>query len=119
MLRLVWLCCAPCEFGEHVFLAHGVGISSEQIDATKTGSTADIWSPHERAILMAVEELFANAMISDATWAQLAKSWDDTQSMELPILIGHYQQTGYVQNSLPLRLHPGNEGLLAKKTSAI
>ncbi len=114
VLRLGWLCGAPYEFGEHVFIALGVGITHEEVDAVKTGSGAVCWTSHERAILRAVEELHQGAMISDATWAELAKNWDEKQLIELPILVGHYQQTAYVQNAIRLRLHDGNEGLLAR-----
>ncbi len=113
VLRLGWLCGAPYEFGEHVFIARGVGVSTEEIDAVKTGSAAGCWTTHEKAILAAVEELHTSAMISDATWAELEKSWDEKQLIELPILIGHYQQTAYVQNAIRLRLHAGNDGLLS------
>jgi alkylhydroperoxidase family enzyme len=114
VLRIGWLCGAPYEFGEHVFIAYGAGIAAEEIDAVKTGSSDPCWSPHERAILAAVEELHSGAMISDATWDMLSQSWDEKQLIELPVLVGHYQQTAYVQNAIRLRLHPGNEGLLAE-----
>ena len=113
VLRIGWLCGAPYEFGEHVFLAKDQGIGSEQVAAVKRGSNDPIWTPHQRAVLSAVEELHADAMITDATWALLAATYDDRQLIELPMLVGHYQQTAYVQNTLRLRLHRGNKGLLA------
>lgn len=114
VLRIGWLCGAPYEFGEHVFMAHDVGVSSDEVDAIKTGPSDPSWSEHERAILMAVDELYRNAMISDRTWAVLSKNFDDCQLIELPVLVGQYQQVAYVQNSLKLRLHPGNDGLKAR-----
>ena len=69
---------------------------------------------HAQAILRAAEELFADAMISDETWATLSKRLDDRQLIELPILIGQYQAVAYYQNSLRLRLHNGNLGLKAR-----
>jgi alkylhydroperoxidase family enzyme len=113
VLRIGWLCGAPYEFGEHVFVARDHGFDARQIAAVKQGPAAALWSPHERAVLHAVDELHARAMISDATWAALAASYDERQLIELPMVVGHYQQTAYVQNSLRLRLHPGNNGLLS------
>jgi alkylhydroperoxidase family enzyme len=113
VLRVGWLCGAPYEFGEHVFLARDQGFDAAQIAAVKQGSSAPLWSDHERAVLLAVEELHGGGAISDATWAALAAVYDQRQLIELPMLIGHYQQTAYVQNALRMRLHPGNEGLLA------
>jgi alkylhydroperoxidase family enzyme len=114
ILRIGWLCQAPYEWGEHVLVAKHVGVSSEDIERITRGSAAPGWSEHDRAILRAAEELFADAMISDETWATLSKRLDDRQLIELPILIGQYQVVAYYQNSLRLRLHNGNLGLKAR-----
>lgn len=114
ILRIGWLCQAPYEFGEHVHVAKKVGITSVEIERITVGSAALGWCEHEQAILRAVEELHANAIISDATWATLAKRLDDRQLIELPIVIGQYQTVAYYQNSLKLRLHEGNLGLKAR-----
>jgi alkylhydroperoxidase family enzyme len=114
ILRIGWLCQAPYEWGEHVLIAKKVGITSEDIERITQGSAAAGWDDHERAILKAVEELYDEAMISDATWATLAQRLDERQLIELPILIGQYQGVAYYQNSLRLRLHEGNLGLKAR-----
>jgi alkylhydroperoxidase family enzyme len=113
VLRIGWLCGAPYEFGEHVFLARDQGFDAAQFAAVKQGSAAAGWTAHERVVLRAVEELHGEAAISDATWAALAAIYDERQLIELPMLVGHYQQLAYVQNALRLRLHPGSEGLLS------
>jgi alkylhydroperoxidase family enzyme len=114
ILRVGWLCQAPYEWGEHVIIAKKLGITSDEIEAITIGSGAPGWSEHEAAILRAVEELLADAMISDATWDVLAKRLDERQLIELPSLIGQYQAVAYYQNSLRLRLHGGNLGLRAR-----
>ncbi len=114
ILRIAWHCGAPYEFGEHVFFAHRLGITSEEIDAVKTGPDAGNWSAHERLVITAADELFENAVISDATWAGLAQSYDERQLIELPIVIGQYHSMAYLLNTLRARLHEGNAGLLAR-----
>lgn len=114
VLRIGWLCQAPYEWGEHVHVAKKVGITSAEIERITAGSAAPGWCEHEQAILRAVEELYENAIISDATWATLAKRLDERQLIELPIVIGQYQTVAYYQNSLRLRLHDGNLGLKAR-----
>lgn len=114
ILRVGWLCQAPYEFGEHVHVAKSVGISSDEIERVTQGSSAPGWNEHEQAILKAVDELHGDAMISDATWATLARRLDERQLIELPIVIGQYQTVAYYQNSLRLRLHDGNQGLGAR-----
>ncbi len=97
VLRTGWLCQAPFEWGAHVAI----------------GSSAPGWSDHDRAILKAVEELHDDAMISDETWAKLEADFSKKLLIELLVMIGQYHSLAYVQNSLRLRLNPGNEGLLA------
>ena len=53
-------------------------------------------------------------MISDGTWQVLAKTMTDEQLIELPVLIGQYVGTAYVQNSWRVRLRQGNPGMTAK-----
>lgn len=114
VLRIGWLCQAPYEWGEHVIVAKKVGLTSQDIERITIGSGADGWTPLERAILRATEELYEQAMISDETWAVLAASLSEVQLIELPILVGQYQAVAYYQNSLRLRLHDGNAGLSAR-----
>ena len=113
ILRTGWLCQAPYEFGEHFNQAVRAGFTVEEIDRIVIGSVASEWNEHERAILRTVEELHAHAMVSDETWATLAEHLDDGQCVELLLLIGQFVATAYFQNSLRLRLDPGNLGLAA------
>lgn len=114
ILRIGWLCQAPYEWGEHVYVAKSVGLTSADIERITIGSSAIEWNELDRAILAAVEELHSNAMISDATWTILERHLNEQQLIELPIVIGQYQTVSYYQNSLRLRLHEGNLGLHAR-----
>jgi alkylhydroperoxidase family enzyme len=114
ILRMGWLCHAPYEWGEHVLIAKKAGITSAEIEAITTGSTAPDWNVDDRAVLCAVEELYADAMISDTTWATLAARYNEQQLIELPVVIGQYQAVAYYQNALRLRLHHDNPGLSAR-----
>ena len=111
VLRNAWLIGAPYEWGEHVDIGKRCGMSAEEVARTATGSTAPGWTEHEAAICKGVEELQADTMISDATWATLAKTWDDTQLMEFPILVGQYTSTAFMQNSVRVHLAEDNPGL--------
>lgn len=114
ILRIAWLCQAPYEWGEHVLVARDIGITRDAVERVTQGPDAPGWTPLEAAVLRAADELYDDAMISDATWAVLAEHFDDRQLIELPMLIGQYQGVAYYQNSLRLRLHNGNEGLKAR-----
>ena len=115
VLRVGWLCQAPWEWGEHVKLGKRLGrLTDEEVTRVTVGSTAPEWNDHDRALLQAVEELRADAMISDKTWNVLSRSLDERQLLELPILVGQYQGVAYLENSARFRLIPGNPGLSAR-----
>lgn len=113
VLRLAWISGAPFEWGGHVTIAKGCGLSEEEIDRVKQGPDAPGWSARDAAIQRAVEELHADTMISDETWQGLSSCFDEAQLVEFVLLIGHYTTVAYYQNALRFRLPEGNEGLLA------
>jgi alkylhydroperoxidase family enzyme len=114
ILRNAWICQAPYEWGEHVAIGKRIGLTSEEIERVTQGPDAPGWTEHERALLVAVAELHKSAMISDATWNVLAQTLDEAQLLEVPLLVGQYQGTAYLQNALRLPLRAGNPGLAAR-----
>ena len=111
ILRLAWLAQAPYEWGSHLVIARRVGVTDEEIERATQGSSAPGWSEHEAAILRGVEELLGDFALSDATWATLAKTWDEVQMIEFPSMVGQYVVTAYIQNSIRTPLEEGNGGL--------
>lgn len=111
VLRIGWLLRAPYEWGEHVDIGQRYGVSKEEIQRVIEGSAAPGWTEHEAAILRAVEEILADQTVSDATWAVLARTWDEQQLLEFPMMVGQYVCTAIVQNTLRIRLENGKPGL--------
>ena len=119
-LRTSWLCQAPYEFGEHVRLATSLRcVNSEEVSCVVEGSTAAAWGEHDRAVLDAAEDLHGGAMIADDTWDQLARTYDDTQLIELPMAVGQATMVAYFQNACRFRLAPANDGLRARRRVAL
>ena len=115
ILRVGWMTGAPYEWNAHVDMAKRLtNISPEEIERVIIGSTAPGWSAHDAALLRAVEEMMANAMVTDETWAILAKAYNDAQLIEFPILVGQYLGVAYLQNSIRARLMPNQIGLSAR-----
>ena len=115
VLRTGWLLGAPYEFGEHIERTRATGVTDEEIDRlVEQGSAWPGWNDHDRAILKAAEELRADVMISDETWAILAARYSESQLFELCVLIGQFTNVAYFQNALRCRLEPSNPGLAAR-----
>lgn len=103
ILRLALLARAPFEWCEHVDIGKAFGVTPEEIERVIDGSDAPGWTPHEAALLRAVEELLADHCMSDATWATLAQTYDEKQMLEVPMLVGAYLMTALQQNSLKIQ----------------
>lgn len=115
VLRVGWLCGAPFEWGEHVAIGRrACGFTPDETEWLTIGSSAPGWTDSERALLRAVEEMVDDAMISDDTWAALARDRTEQQLIELPLLVGQYLGVAYLQNALRIRMLKGNVGLTAR-----
>jgi len=115
ILRVGWLCQSPHEWGEHVKIGKNVGgLTTEEVARIALGSGAAEWNTHDRALLQAVEELHADAMIAETTWTVLSQSLNEKQLIELLVLVGQYQGFAYLHNSLRIRLGEDNKGLFAR-----
>jgi alkylhydroperoxidase family enzyme len=112
IMRSMWLCGAPYQWGEHLERTKATGLTNAEIERLKQGSEADGWSALQKAILRAAEELHADSLISDETWAVLARAFDESQLIELVVLIGQFTSVAYLLNSLRLRLEGANKGFL-------
>jgi alkylhydroperoxidase family enzyme len=110
ILRTGWLCRSEYEWGQHVVIARGVGVTDDEIDRTKQGSDAEGWSAVDATLLRAAEELHENGCIGDDTWRALADRYDDPQLIEVPMLVGHYHMVAFTLNSLGVQREPGVPG---------
>jgi alkylhydroperoxidase family enzyme len=59
----------------------------------------------------AADELHADAVLSDATWAALAEGYDTQQLIEVPMVAGQYHLVAFTLNSLGVQREDGVEGL--------
>jgi 4-carboxymuconolactone decarboxylase len=107
ILRIGWLCRSAYEWGQHVGIALGSGLSQAEIDRIPSGADAAGWSELERALLRATDELHADAFISNATWAALAAHLDTQQLMDLIFTVGQYNLVSMALNSLGVQPEPG------------
>ena len=113
VLRTGWVCDAEYEWSQLVVLARQAGVSDAEVERVASGPDAPGWTPHEAALLRAVDELHATSDVSDRTWGQLAERYDDAQLIELVALVGQYHLVAFATNALRVQLEPGAEGYSA------
>jgi alkylhydroperoxidase family enzyme len=117
ILRTAWNCGAEYEFGQHVLIAMGAGLTREEVDRVPLGPDDNGWSAEDALLLKAADELHAASKLTDETWAALQARYDERQIMEVPFLVGHYHMVGFVLNSFGVQREDGVPGFPAAGSS--
>jgi len=104
--RVAWKTSSTYEWYQHVRMGSAEGLSTEQLYAVAQGPDEEVWTPLERALLLAADETIDSFRISNATWEQLARTFDEAQLFELVHLIGSYFALATVMHSVGLRADP-------------
>jgi alkylhydroperoxidase family enzyme len=117
ILRIGWLCNSEYEWAQHVRLGKAIGLTDDDISRICDGPTAEGLSKHDRLLLLAVEELRGDAMISDTTWAGLSKSYNQKQMMDVVFTVGQYNLVSMALNSFGVQLDEGLEGFSQLKSA--
>jgi alkylhydroperoxidase family enzyme len=89
IIRTAWLCGSDYELEHHLKVGAEVGLTVDDLAAV-TGEGSESWTPRERLLVAAAEELHANHTITDTTWQGLTAHLTTEQLVELPMLVGHY-----------------------------
>ena len=110
ILRTGWLCRSEYEWGQHVIIPRGCGVTDEEIERAKAGPEAEGWAPFDAALLRAADELHNDAFISDATWAALLERFDTQEMIDVIFAVGQYHVVSMALNSLGVQLDEGVRG---------
>jgi alkylhydroperoxidase family enzyme len=110
ILRTGWLCRSEYEWGQHVIIAKGVGVTDEEIERVKAGPDAEGWAAFDAALLRAADELHNDAFISDPTWEALSERFSTKQMIDVIFAVGQYHVVSMALNSLGVQLDEGVKG---------
>jgi len=97
---------AEYEWLQHKVIGLDHGMTPEEVEATRVGPDADVWSPFEAALVRAVDELLDNACIGDDTYAVLAAELDARQLMDLVFTVGAYDLLAMAMRTFGLEVDP-------------
>jgi alkylhydroperoxidase family enzyme len=67
-----------------------VGMTDTEIARVPQGAAAEGWTPHEAALITAVDDLQRDWEINDAAWATLKERYSDEQMIDLVFLVGEF-----------------------------
>jgi len=110
ILRIGWLCRSEYEWGQHVIIGKRSGLNDEDIQRIMKGSDADGWNSFEKTLIRAVDELYIDSFISDATWNALAEHYNTHQMLDLIFTVGQYNLVSMFLNSIGVQREDGVPG---------
>ncbi|MGP2441539.1 carboxymuconolactone decarboxylase family protein [Streptomyces sp. JW3] len=82
VLRVAWRRRCRYEWAQHVPMARRAGVTEDDLDDVRTGAGT--------LVNRAVDELETASVLSDATYAELAKQWDERQLLDFVFTVGGY-----------------------------
>jgi AhpD family alkylhydroperoxidase len=91
ILRVAHLRDCAYEFEHHIHLGKRAGVTSADVDRVKVGPAADGWTPRERVLLEAVDQLHERQDLDDAAWDAVRAHLDEATTIEFILLVGHYE----------------------------
>jgi alkylhydroperoxidase family enzyme len=104
ILRIGWLCQAEYEWATHIPRAKQAGLAEKEITRITKGPDAEGWHVDDALLLRAVDELYHDAFISDATWHILASTYSTQQLMDLVFTVGQYTLVSMALNTFGVPL---------------
>jgi alkylhydroperoxidase family enzyme len=90
------------EYSQHLKVARMVKVADEKLDAIKGWATSDQFTPVERAVMAATDELVGRNLVEDETFAELKKHLSDPQILELFYVISLWRMHGMMVRALHL-----------------
>jgi alkylhydroperoxidase family enzyme len=90
------------EYSQHLKVARMFKVADDKLNAIKGWATSDKFTPAERAVMAATDELVGRNLVEDETFAELKKHLSDPQIMELFYVIGLWRMHGMIVRALHL-----------------
>jgi 4-carboxymuconolactone decarboxylase len=106
LLRVAWRTRARYEWVHHVRLAKTYGVDAGDVAAIAQGDSQS-WSPLERDLVAATDQLLDDYRVDDDTWGRLRDQLTDAQLVELPFIVGAYTCLAMAFNSWELQVEDG------------
>jgi alkylhydroperoxidase family enzyme len=103
ILRVAWRTRSGYEWNQHHRMGSAEGLTDEQLQAVSEGPDSAVWTPEQRSMLKAADEMIDRFSVSEETWQVLASWLNEAELFELLFVIGGYLCLATVLNSLGLQ----------------
>jgi alkylhydroperoxidase family enzyme len=109
ILRVAWRTRSEYEWTQHARIGQEAGLTVAQVHAIPEGVDGVVWTPVERALLSATDQMIERQCVDDTTWTQLAAHFDRAELLEILFIAGAYLCFAVVVNSARLQPDPPTE----------
>jgi 4-carboxymuconolactone decarboxylase len=104
ILRVAATANCAYELSHHQRLGRAEGLTAAEIGAITNGSPGETLAQADGLLVQAVDELISDHLVSDGTWAALAKTHTDQQMMDLVCTVGGYLALATAANSFGVQI---------------
>jgi alkylhydroperoxidase family enzyme len=100
ILRVAAVRGSDYEFAQHRTLGRRAGLAEGDLDRVRLGSHADGWTDRQSLLLRVTESLLEQRDLDDDLWAELRRVADERTTIELVMLVGHYDMLATTLHTL-------------------
>ncbi len=99
IMRTAWITGATYMWSSHLQTSVNCGLSPEMYAPIQRGADDPYFTPFERTVIRATEELVGDRKVSDVQWNALMAEWDERQMLDFLFTVGAYVMIAGVMRS--------------------
>ncbi len=104
ILRVAWRCRSAYQWQQHVPIALRAGLTPGEVAGAAEERPAMSFTERQRAVLAVSDELVARRSLADPTWSLVRAVLNEHETIELCLLVGHYQGLASVIGGLGIQV---------------
>ena len=108
IMRIGWLCGSEYEWGAHAPAGRRAGMTDADVQHVMAGPPPSGGS-FDDTLLRAVDELYADDVVSETTWRELSSRYGPKELLDLLVTTGGYRMVTMSLNTFGVQLEPGGE----------
>ena len=99
IMRTAWITGAVYMWSSHLNPSISCGLSDDMYAPIQNGADDPYFTPFERVVMLATEELVRKHKIGDAQWQALSAEWNNQQMLDFMFTVGTYATVAGVMRS--------------------
>lgn len=107
ILRTAANCGADYEWGHHLAIGRHTGLTDDEMTALAGPGASEV----DPTLVAAADELHADSVLGDDTWAALDARYDEPQLIEVCMVVGQYHLVAFTLRSLGVQPEAGVVGI--------